>query len=274
MRNPSNVRHHYASSVLAQIWTQWWRNKMADILYTSFESFDKISPKHVSEGVIDKNWFGLWVSIVTWQANVDILLPRIETRSWCCSIQAKWNKGISSRLLWWEYLNLKIKFHAVLFKQSIKVCFVFHHNLPHDRRTDAENHFTHYNDVIMGTMTSQITSLTIAYSTVYSGADQRKHQSSASLAFVRGIHWWKTSNAENVSIWWRHHELIAQLLKISDTVRKAISEHSVSLVTWNQFISPEGYEEWHPHNWPVTTTNHLPPHLANYLGHQRVSVFV
>ena len=42
----------------------------------------------------------------------------------------------------------------------------------------------HYGDVIMGTMTSQITSLTIVYSTVYSGADQ----SSASLAFVRGIH--------------------------------------------------------------------------------------
>ena len=39
----------------------------------------------------------------------------------------------------------------------------------------------------MGAMTSQITSLTIVYSTVYSGADQRKHQSSASLAFVRGI---------------------------------------------------------------------------------------
>ena len=45
----------------------------------------------------------------------------------------------------------------------------------------------HYDDVIMGAMTSQITSLTIAYSTVYSDADQRKHQSSASLAFVRGI---------------------------------------------------------------------------------------
>ena len=38
----------------------------------------------------------------------------------------------------------------------------------------------------MGTMVSQITSLTIVYSTVYSGADQGKHQSSASLAFVRG----------------------------------------------------------------------------------------
>ena len=45
----------------------------------------------------------------------------------------------------------------------------------------------HYNDVIMGTIASQITSLTIVYSTVYSDADQRKHQSSASLAFVWGI---------------------------------------------------------------------------------------
>ena len=47
---------------------------------------------------------------------------------------------------------------------------------------------THYNDVIMTTAASQITSLTVVYSTVYSEADQRKHQSSASLAFVRGIH--------------------------------------------------------------------------------------
>ena len=46
----------------------------------------------------------------------------------------------------------------------------------------------HYSDVIMGAIASQITSLTIVYSTVYSDADERKHQSSASLAFVRGIH--------------------------------------------------------------------------------------
>ena len=46
----------------------------------------------------------------------------------------------------------------------------------------------HNYDVIMGAMASQITSLTIVYSTVYSGADQRKHQSSASLAFVWGLH--------------------------------------------------------------------------------------
>ena len=46
----------------------------------------------------------------------------------------------------------------------------------------------HYSDDIMCAMASQINSLTVVYSTVYSGADQRKHQSSASLAFVRGIH--------------------------------------------------------------------------------------
>ena len=40
----------------------------------------------------------------------------------------------------------------------------------------------------MGAIASQITSLTIVYSTVYSDADQRNHQSSASLAFVRGLH--------------------------------------------------------------------------------------
>ena len=46
----------------------------------------------------------------------------------------------------------------------------------------------HHNDVIMRATASQITSLAIVYSTVYSGADQSKNQSSASLAFVWGIH--------------------------------------------------------------------------------------
>ena len=52
----------------------------------------------------------------------------------------------------------------------------------------------HYSDVIMSTMASQITSLTIVYSTVYSGTDQRKHQNSASFAFVRGIHRWPVNS--------------------------------------------------------------------------------
>ena len=46
----------------------------------------------------------------------------------------------------------------------------------------------------MGAMESQITSLTIVYPIVYSGADQTKHQRSASLAFVRGIHQWPVNS--------------------------------------------------------------------------------
>ena len=54
--------------------------------------------------------------------------------------------------------------------------------------TFTNKSLVHYNDVIMTTIASQITSLAVVYSTVYSDADQRKHQSSASLAFVWGIH--------------------------------------------------------------------------------------
>ena len=48
----------------------------------------------------------------------------------------------------------------------------------------------YYNDVMMRAMASQITSLPIVYSTFYPAGDQRKYQSSASLAFVRKIHQW------------------------------------------------------------------------------------
>ena len=54
----------------------------------------------------------------------------------------------------------------------------------------------HYSDVKMNTMASQITSLTIVYSALYLGADQRKQQSSVSLAFVRGIHRWPVNSPQ------------------------------------------------------------------------------
>ena len=70
----------------------------------------------------------------------------------------------------------------------------------------------HYSDVIMGTMASRTTNLTIVYSTVYSGADQKKtsklrvsglceRNSSVTGEFPAQ----RASNVENVSIWWRHH---------------------------------------------------------------------
>ena len=70
------------------------------------------------------------------------------------------------------------------------LCVKFPNELTTERLIYKRTRFirVHYNDVIMDATASQITSLTIVYSTVYSGADQRKHQSSASLAFLRGIH--------------------------------------------------------------------------------------
>ena len=55
----------------------------------------------------------------------------------------------------------------------------------------------HCNDVIMSAMAYYITSLTIVNSTAYSGADKWKHQSYASLAFVRGIHRWLVNSPHN-----------------------------------------------------------------------------
>ena len=70
----------------------------------------------------------------------------------------------------------------------------------------------YYSDVIMSAMASQIAGVSIVCSTLCSGADQQKHQSSTSLDFVWGNHRWPVdspnkgaSNAEMVSIWWRHH---------------------------------------------------------------------
>ena len=102
----------------------------------------------------------------------------------------------------------------------------------------------HYNDVVMSAVASQITSFTIVYSGVYSGADERKHQSSASLAFVRGIHRpvtgefpeQKASNAGNVSIWWRHH--------VPSLGRTADKRIPLSVVA-NFFLAVRLNEWWH-----------------------------
>ena len=76
-------------------------------------------------------------------------------------------------------------------------------------------HWYQYSDVIMGAITSQITSLAIVYSTVYLGTDQRKHQSSASLAFVRGIHRWSVNSPHKGPVTWKmfpFHDVIMNSL--------------------------------------------------------------
>ena len=115
----------------------------------------------------------------------------------------------------------------------------------------------HYNDVIMSVMASQITNLVIVHSTVYSGADQRKHQSSASLAFVWEIHRWpaqRASNAEIISIWWRHHVsachhctlsfallllhclVLPYAIKLWAFYTSWISSHISKYIQWDDFV--------------------------------------
>ena len=76
-------------------------------------------------------------------------------------------------------------------------------------------HISHYSDVTMGAIAFQITSITIVYTTVYSGADQRKHQKPRVTGLCEGnspltgeFPPQRASNAENVSIWWRHHGVV------------------------------------------------------------------
>ena len=81
----------------------------------------------------------------------------------------------------WTINSLHVEIHSAIFRFSGTAFHFFAHW--------QQNVFSpHYIDVLMGAIESQIPSLTIVYSTVYSGADQRRHESSASLAFVRKIH--------------------------------------------------------------------------------------
>ena len=119
---------------------------------------------------------------------------------------------------------------------------------PHQRSGAS----SHYNDDIMSSLASQITSLTIVYSTVYSRAGQRKHQSPASLAFVWGIHRWpvtgeflaqRASNAENASIWWRHHEILTQI-----NLQICHCGHAFCGFTYSQLLI------WGARKWPLLLT--------------------
>ena len=80
----------------------------------------------------------------------------------------------------------------------------------------------HYSDVKMSTMASQITGVSIVYLTISSGADQRKHQSFASLAFVRGIHRWPVNS--------HHKGLVTQkMFPFDDVIMEATLDQ---LMTW------------------------------------------
>ena len=81
----------------------------------------------------------------------------------------------------------------------------------------------HYNDVMMSAMASQLTSLTIVYSTVYSGADQRKHQSSALLAYMWGIHRWPVNSPHK-------GPLTQKMFPFDDVIMYGYTTHSLIMI--------------------------------------------
>ena len=109
-----------------------------------------------------------------------------------------WSFETPSCSLWrqckWRFQSLKIYNTPYELCIQVTLCCVlllsgtgwFYLELEYDIDSQFVN--IHFNDVIMSVMASQITSITIVYPSIHSGADQRKHQSSAWLAFVGGIH--------------------------------------------------------------------------------------
>ena len=80
--------------------------------------------------------------------------------------------------------------------------------------TDSREVLSHYNDVIMSAMASWITSPTIVYSTVYSRRWSKKTSKFRVTGLCEGnspvtgeFPAQRANNAENVTIWWRHHEI-------------------------------------------------------------------
>ena len=80
---------------------------------------------------------------------------------------------------------------------------------------------------------SQTTSLTSVYTTVYSGVDQRKHQSPESLAFVRDIHRWSVNSPQKGPVT-RKFFPFDNVIMNAGTV---ISDHPPNKV-WDEIIYP------------------------------------
>ena len=117
----------------------------------------------------------------------------------------------------------------------------------HDKKFHDDSEI-HYDDVIMTMLASQITSLTVVYSIVYSGVNQRKHQSSASQAFVREIH----RGPVNFPHKW---PVTRKMFPFDDVIMCVLLHQSEQNPTheWKSCLRPEGMQRWVPQNNLILT---------------------
>ena len=121
----------------------------------------------------------------------------------------------------------------------------------------------------MDTMASQITSLTIVYSTVYLGADQRKHQSSASLAFVWGIHRGPVNSPHK-------RPVTRKMFPFDDVIMEHwynsnIQDPTITVIEYNR-NSVQRDNFFTKHNHKRHTIAHAQPYLALPLSLYRVLI--
>ena len=130
----------------------------------------------------------LWPLCLLDVVNWGSLFPTLRVIYGCnCRLRGMEEVAICSYVgLWHTYHSeLIIVFMLISY---MHIVLLFGEQECDSKLCELWNSDDHYDDVIMSAIASRITSPTTVYLIVYSCADQRKHQSSASLAFVRGIH--------------------------------------------------------------------------------------
>ena len=137
----------------------------------------------------------------------------------------------------------------------------------------------------MGAVTSHITSLTFVNSTVYSGADQRRHKSSASLAFVWGFPAQMASNAENASIWWRHlaNTILSPGVSRANQMVRPVDDYGLNIIDpvckyprdIEGCLLDDAHGSWNLvwfGNWTITFILRYDSKLFSYMIRQETSV--
>ena len=128
--------------------------------------------------------------------------------------------------------------------------------------------FLHYSDVIMSAMTSQITGVPIVCSTVCSGADQGRHQRSASLAFVRGIHRWPVGSAHKVPVTRKILPIDDVIMSVTKVCRRYASSFVVIYPLLSLQWAPSHFQAPNQHHkrkpaWLVFTLILIPAWISN-----------
>ena len=140
------------------------------------------------------------MGVISWEKIADMEAWIGEIRKWMVS-HPGWCLETTKQSSFWSQWKLALIARTAETKSCHDANFVI--ALPPPWVVVMKIAIAHYSDVIMGGMASQITSLMIVYSAVCLDTDQRKHQSSASLAVVKGIHRWPVNSPHRCPVMWK-----------------------------------------------------------------------